>query len=126
VKISAHKGARVRGDTVAVGGRVKVSEGARVRPQGIEFPDVTWMRRWFIQCVLLMRPLSLKVTWVWVVAGVFFLLYLLIAALFPRPVRACVDEVTERPATTFCMGLLTILLLPLALAILGVTGIGLL
>ncbi len=125
--ITAHKGARVRGDAVAVGGRVEVAPGARVRnPQPVEFPDIRWLRKWFVQCVLLMRPLSLKVTWVWFVAGVFLLLYILIAALFPRPVRACVGELTERPATTFCLGLLTILLFPLALAILGVTGIGLL
>ena len=125
--ITAHPGARVRGDAVAVGGRVKVAEGARVpRPQGVEFPDVTWLRNWFVQCALLLRPLSLKVTWVWFVAGVFLLFYLLIAALFPRPVRACVNELTQRPATTFCLGLLTILLFPLALVILGVTGVGLL
>jgi uncharacterized RDD family membrane protein YckC len=124
--ITAHKGARVRGDAVSVGGNVKVAEGARVHPQAVEFPDITWMRNWFIQCVLLMRPLSLKVTWVWFVAGVLFLFYLLIAALFPRPVRACVNELTSRPATTFCLGLLTILLFPIALLILGVTGVGLL
>lgn len=125
--INALKGARVRGDTVAVGGRVNVAPGARVHsPQGVEFPDIRWLRRWFVQCVLLLRPLSLKVTWVWFVAGILLLFYIVIAALFPRPVRACVGELTERPATTFCLGLLTILLLPLALAILGVTGVGLL
>jgi len=124
--ITAHKGARVRGEAVAVGGRVDVAEGAHVHPQAVEFPDVRWLRNWFVQCVLLMRPLSLKVTWVWFIAVIFLLFYLVIAALFPRPVRACVNELTERPATTFCMGLLTILLFPLALAILGITGIGLL
>jgi uncharacterized RDD family membrane protein YckC len=124
--ITAHKGARVRGEAVAVGGRVKVAEGARVRPQGVELPDLTWLRKWFVQCALLMRPLSLKVTWVWLVAGIFLGFYLIIAALFPRPVRACVDELTTRPATTFSMGLLTLLLFPLAILILGVTGIGLL
>ena len=125
--VSAHPGARVRGDAVAVGGRVKVAEGADVRnPQAVEFPDVTWMRKWLVQCVLLMRPLSLGVTWVWFVAGILLLLYLIIASLFPRPVRACVDELTQRPATTFCLGLLTIFLFPLAIVILGVTGVGLL
>jgi uncharacterized RDD family membrane protein YckC len=124
--ISAHKGARVRGDTVAVGGKVKVGEGAMVHPQGVELPDLTGLRQWFIQCVLLMRPLSLKVSWVWLVAGVFLGVYLLIAALFPRPVRACVDELSTRPVSTFFMGLLTLLLFPLAIFILGVTGVGLL
>jgi uncharacterized RDD family membrane protein YckC len=125
--ISAHDGSRIRGDAVSVGGRVKVAEGATVpRPQAVQFPDVTWLRGWLVQCVLLMRPLSLGVSWVWIVAGVFLFLYVLIAALFPRPIRACVDELTARPATTFCMGLLTLFLMPLVIVILGVTGVGLL
>jgi uncharacterized RDD family membrane protein YckC len=125
--VTAHKGARVGGDAVSVGGRIEVDEGAHVhRRQPVELPDIRWLRKWFVQCVLLMRPLSLSVSWVWYIAGVFLLFYVLLAALFPRPVRACVNELTERPATTFCMGLLTILLFPVALAILGITGIGLL
>lgn len=124
--IAAHTGARIRGDTVSVGGRVTVADGAQVRrPQNVQLPDLTWLRGWFVQCVLLMRPLSLKVSWVWVIAGVFLLLYLLIASLFPRPVRACVEELTAKPATTFCLGLLTLFLLPVVIVILGVTGVGL-
>jgi uncharacterized RDD family membrane protein YckC len=59
-----------------------------------------------------------------VVAGVFFLVYLLMAVATPRPVAACVRELTRRPATTFLMGLLTLLLVPLIMFILAVTGIG--
>jgi uncharacterized RDD family membrane protein YckC len=124
--IAAHSGARVRNEAVSVGGRITVAEGAQVRrPQNVQLPDLTWLRGWFVQCVLLMRPLSLKVSWVWVIAGAFLLLYLLIASLFPRPVRACVDELTAKPATTFCLGVLTLFLLPLVIFILGVTGVGL-
>ena len=39
--------------------------------------------------------------------AVFLLIYLLIAAVFPRPVQACIDELTRRPATSFLMGLLS-------------------
>jgi len=46
------------------------------------------------------------------VAGIVFLLYLLIAAVFPRPVEVCVNELTRRPTTTFFLGLLAKLLLP--------------
>lgn len=124
--IAAHSGARVRNEAVSVGGRITVAEGAQVRrPQNVQLPDLTWLRGWFVQCVLLMRPLSLKVSWVWVIAGGFLLLYLLIASLFPRPVRACVDELTAKPATTFCLGVLTLFLLPIVIVILGVTGVGL-
>lgn len=124
--IDAHSGARIRQEAVSVGGRVKVAEGAQVRhPQTVQFPDLTWLRGWFVQCVLLMRPLSLHVSWVWMIAGAFLLLYVLIAMLFPRPVRACVNELTAKPATTFCLGLLSLFLLPLVVVILGVTGVGL-
>jgi len=54
-----------------------------------------------------------------------FLLYLLIAAVFPRPVEVCVNELTRRPTTTFFLGLLAKLLLPLVIFILMCTGIGL-
>jgi uncharacterized RDD family membrane protein YckC len=84
----------------------------------------TWLQGWVRHCGLMLRPLAPQVGWVWVVAGVIFLMYLLVAAAFPRPVLACVNELTTRPATTFFMGLLTKLLLPLALLILVATGVG--
>jgi uncharacterized RDD family membrane protein YckC len=62
--------------------------------------------------------------WLWAVNGGIFLLYLLIAIAFPRPVKACVEEITHRPATTVLLGLLTKILLPLVVLILLVTGIG--
>jgi uncharacterized RDD family membrane protein YckC len=62
--------------------------------------------------------------WYWIVVGVFFLFYMLIAVAIPRPVAVCVRELTQRPATTFLMGLLTKLLLPLVFMVLAMTGIG--
>jgi uncharacterized RDD family membrane protein YckC len=125
------KGAIIHGDAVAVGGTVDAEDGAKIEGQkeevelgaiGLGKPE--WLRKWFTQCVLKLRPLAPGVPWVWGVAGCMFLLYALIALAFPRPVQACVDEMTSRPATTFLMGLLTKLLLPLVLLILIVTGIG--
>jgi uncharacterized RDD family membrane protein YckC len=123
------KGATIHGDAVAVGGTIDASEGAKVEGQKEEIAlgpigKPEWLRKWFSQCVLKLRPLAPQVPWVWAVAGCMFLLYALIALAFPRPVQACVDEMTSRPATTFLMGLLTKLLLPLVLLILIVTGIG--
>jgi len=83
------------------------------------------LKSWFTHCVLMMRPLSLQVGWVWAVAGVFSLVYLLVAVLFERPVQACAHELTERPATTFLLGILAKILLPLVMLILSATGIGL-
>ena len=109
--IEARKGSNIRGDVVSVGGEVHVDDDANV---GGEKTSVAvgglhpqWLKSWFLHCALMMRPLAPQVGWVWAVAGVIFLLYLLVAAAFPRPVLASVHELTARPATTFLMGLLT-------------------
>ena len=127
------KGARIRGDVVAVGGKANVEEGATVegRVQEIDlgaigFPRLNWLRGWFTHCFLLMRPLAPQVGWVWVIAIGLLAFYFFIAALFPRPVLACVNELTRRPATTFFMGLLTKLLFIPIILILAATGVGLL
>jgi uncharacterized RDD family membrane protein YckC len=127
--INAGQGANIHGDVVTVGGELNIDEDSevggekvQVHPAGLHLP---WLRSWFLHCGLMARPLAPQVGWVWVIAGVFFLLYVLVATLFPRPVLACVNELTMRPATTFFMGFLTLLLLPLVLVILAATGIGL-
>jgi uncharacterized RDD family membrane protein YckC len=116
--------AKVRGEVVAVGGKVDAASTASIRGQPVTVDFPTWLKTWFVQCVLKLRPLSLQVGWVWAVAGVVFLIYLLIAAVFPRPVEACVNELTRRPATTFLMGLVAKLLVPVVIFILTCTGIG--
>lgn len=122
----------VGGDAVAVGGAVEVAEGATVSgtKQGVNFglsyetlPG--WFRDWVKQCVLKLRPMAPQIGWLWALAGIFFLLYFLIAAVFPRPVQSCVEELGRRPATTFLMGLLTKLLIPIVFLILAATGLGL-
>lgn len=127
------KGAKVRGDVIAVGGRVNVEDGATVEGHvqeidlgAIGLPRLDWLRGWFKHCFLLMRPLAPQVGWVWVIAIGLLAFYFIVAALFPRPVLACVNELTRRPATTFFMGLLTKLLFLPVIFILGATGIGLL
>lgn len=131
--------AKINGDVVAVGGRTDIAEGATVKgqTQDVDFgvagfhglpqlPQLDWLKNWFTQCVLKLRPLAPQVGWIWFVNGAFFLLYLLITVAFPKPIAACVDEMSQRPITTFFVGLLTKLLVPLLLLLLAVTGIGLL
>lgn len=127
--IHLEPGAKIRGDTVAVGGRVTRGEGAEIGGEmmSITLPGFGWLSEmggWVSECVFKLRPLSFKVGWVWVLAAMFLLLYLLVALAFPRPVQACVDEITRRPATTLLMGLLTKLLIPIVTLILVATGIG--
>ena len=116
--------ARVRGDVVSVFGKVDVADGAKVDGQIVPVLGLLGIGDWVEHCALKFRLLAPQVKWVWVVTVVFLLIYLLIALLFPKPVAACVNELTERPATTFLLGLLTKLLIPLVILVLAVTGIG--
>jgi len=123
--------AAVGGDVVAVGGKLDTADDALIKGQIQEvgsgafgLPDFGWLQAWIKQCVFKLRPLAPQVGWVWVIWGLFILLYLLVAIVFRRPVQACVDELMNRPATTFAIGLLTKLLLPFVLLLLLATGIG--
>jgi uncharacterized RDD family membrane protein YckC len=131
-RVRLETNAVVRGDAVSVGGNVDVTKGAVLKGEkvGVDFgaiglPRIEWLRKWFVQCALKLRPLAPHVGWVWAVAGGFFLLYLLAAVAIPKPVQACVGELTRRPATTFFMGLLVKLLLAPVVLILAATGVGL-
>lgn len=129
--IKMGKGGLIKGDAVAVGGKIDVTEGGSIKGQaqevelaGVKLPKIQWLKNWVIHCALMLRPLAPQVGWVWVVAAIFLLFYLFLAAVFPGAVQSCVNELNRRPATTFLMGLLTKLLLPLVLLILIVTVIG--
>jgi uncharacterized RDD family membrane protein YckC len=126
-------GAVVHNQVVAVGGTVEVAPGARVLGQtqevdlgGLHLGQLPrGLKDWFVHCVLKFRLLAPQVRWVWAVAGAFLLVYLLITLALPRPVAVCVDELSRRPLTTFFIGLLLKLLVPLVVLLLAVTVIGL-
>jgi uncharacterized RDD family membrane protein YckC/cytoskeletal protein CcmA (bactofilin family) len=127
--LEVQDGAGVDGDAVSVLGKLDVARADAVKGKVVnvlagQFPSFEPFRRFFVQCVLKLRPLAPGVGWVWPVAGVFLLLYVLVAVAFPRPVQHCVDELTRRPATTFLIGLLTKMLIPIVALILVATGIG--
>jgi uncharacterized RDD family membrane protein YckC len=127
--LDVRDGASVGGDAVSVLGKLDLARTEAVKGQVINvlpgsFPSFEPLRKFFVECVLKLRPLAPSVGWVWAVAGAFLLLYLLVALAFPRPVQNCVDELTRRPATTFLIGLLTKMLIPIVTLILVVTGVG--
>ena len=130
--IKAGEGARIGGDVISVGGKIEAAEGAVIggEKNEVDFSigdlDWTWLKNWFFQCVVKMRPLALQVGWIWWFPAIFTLFYLLVAVLFPRPIASCVGELNSRPTTSFLMGVLTLLLLPLVLSLLLVTGFGVL
>ncbi|HEX3716416.1 MAG TPA: RDD family protein [Verrucomicrobiae bacterium] len=122
-------------DLVTVGGAVEMTDGAKVEGRTQEvavglpfepFLRMGWFKSWIQQCVWKLRPLSLQVGWVWWFAGGFFILYLLIAALFPHPVECCRNQLVTRPATTFAVGVMTKLLVPIICLLLPFTIIGIL
>ncbi len=124
---------RLGGDIVTVGGKFEAAPTAAITGHvqeidlgKIGLPKLEWLKAWMTECVLKLRPLSPHVGWIWAIAGGFFLLYFLVALAFPRPVQVCVNELTSRPATTFLVGLLTKVLVPIVITILAMTGIGLL
>lgn len=130
-RVSIGSNAVIHGDVVSVGGSVDVAEGATIEGHiqpvdfaGLGLPQLEPLRSWFLHCALKLRPLAPQVGWVWIVAGMFFLVYLLVALVMPKPVQACVAELTRRPITTFFTGLLTKLLLPIVLLILTATVVG--
>lgn len=126
------QGAVVHGDVVSVGGHIDVAHGATIngKTQEIDFSGtplsrhLQGLKNWFVHCVLKFRLLAPQVGWVWAVAGAFFLLYLLITVTLPKPVAACVDEMTRRPISTFFIGLLVKLVVPLVVLVLIATGLG--
>jgi uncharacterized RDD family membrane protein YckC len=123
----------VRGDTVVIGGPLYLDPSASTRERvvlgaGAGIPGQFWMRwpvEWFSKGLLWSRPLPHQYAWCWAVAGVFLLLYVLAALLFPRPVEACVEALRARPASSFFAGLLAFgLFLPVLLLLLAsVVGI---
>ncbi len=116
--------AKVHGDVVAVGGAVERSQGTVIDGEVVSMPVFSWLGDWLDQCAFKLRPLAPQLGWLWAIAGMFLLIYILIAIALPRPVQACVDEITRRPVTTILAGLLAKILLPFVFLILVVTGIG--
>ncbi len=123
--VDAEKDTTIGDAVIAVGGHVDAQDGASIggKVESLDLPRS--IKTWFVQCVLKLRPLAPQVGWVWIIAGTFLLLYLFVTVLFPRPVQACVNELSNRPATTFFLGLLTKILMPILISLLALTVAGL-
>jgi uncharacterized RDD family membrane protein YckC len=125
--IKALKGAVFGEEVVTVGGRVDAADDVKFSRTPVEIDPAGLgkaLRAWLFQCVFKLRPLAPQVGFVWVIWAAFFLIYFLVALILPAPVTACVTELGRRPATTFFMGLLAKILIPLVFGILIATGVG--
>ena len=125
------EGAEVDGDAVIVGGRLSIEPGAALNGGRTEFvfgetiPDLSWVGDWFLKGALLARPIPPQFLWAWAVAAVLTLTYLVLAAVFPKPVGSCVKALETTPAASFFAGLLGMVLVgPLVfILVISVAGI---
>jgi len=105
-------GANVDGDVTVVGVEPEIDPAASLK----SMPEVVTLgplvgyfegaKDYLIQGVFFLRPFPPRVGWVWIAAGLFLLLHLLIAALVPRPLTECMDLVRNQPVRSFLVGLL--------------------
>lgn len=141
----------VRGDVVTVLGDVKLGPAAVVDgqvvcvggtvtkdPQAVlrhSVQNVGWghgmhglegLKAWVRECLLYGRPLAFgpHLMWAWWIALGFLTFYVLLALLFGKGVYKCVETFEQRPGYSILAALLTILLAPIAIVLLAITGIG--
>jgi uncharacterized RDD family membrane protein YckC len=122
----------VNGDVVSIGGTITRAPGAVVRGN-IQAVGVggtmnfTKYQGWIRECLLLGRPLAFSgnVAGAWVVAAGFLLLYLVFALTASNSVEKCLVTLRERPGRAVLATLLALVLTPIVLVLVAVTGVGL-
>jgi uncharacterized RDD family membrane protein YckC len=139
----------IDGSLVVVGGSIKAADGAKINEDmfvgggGLDAPVgfapgghyvaigstalggyfqdfVPWLTRG----LLWGRPIVPGLSWVWAVAGLFFLLNLLLNVVFDAPVRASTMTMRATPMSAFMTGLLVMLLAGPVCLLLAVSVIG--
>jgi len=115
--ITKQEGAKVLGDEVPV--------GSFWGPDGVDLPESVKraLETNFKELVLLGRPLSLSLGWVWVVFAIFTGIYLLFGLVFPSACELTADVLRNRALTSAVVGLLMVPLVPLALLLMTFTGV---
>jgi uncharacterized RDD family membrane protein YckC len=140
----------IDGSLVVVGGSAQAAEGAKIREDlfvgggGLDAPVSfapggtyvaigstmlgSYFRDlvpWLTHGLLFGRPIVPWLPWVWAIAGLFFLLNLLLNVVFDAPVKAATATLRATPLSTFMSGLLVMLLAGPVCLLLMVSVIGL-
>jgi uncharacterized RDD family membrane protein YckC len=123
--------ADVEGKVVAVGGSVVRDSRARLRggvsiPFAVGHPKLDGLREWLRRCALWGRPLAFgpDLGWAWAVAGGFLVFYLLLALGFRGGIGRCAETLEQRPGRTIIAAVLAVLLAPVVVVLLAITGVG--
>ena len=122
--------AEIGSDLVVIGGRLTREPGSKIDGEpfvmsrmGI-LPKFEALQSYTVHALMMVRPIAPQFGWMWGIVGIFLLLYLLIAVLFPRPIKACVDTLEKRPVGSFFMGILLFVLLAPLTFLLAVSIVG--
>ncbi|WP_221032247.1 RDD family protein [Actomonas aquatica] len=125
--------AHVHGDFISVGGQIQRAPGARIDGDVREIPflgtthvNFEWLKAWVQKCLVYGRPLWFgeNLGWVWMLVGTALVFYILIALIVPKPVKACARTMEKHPGFSLLTAVLSVLLVPLLMIVLAVTGIG--
>jgi len=127
--ISAAEGAQVHDDLVVIGG---MDSAPQFHPGGQQVVIGTaalgnWLRGlgpWLMRGLLWGRPIVPDLPWVWAMAGLFFLINLVINFVFDAPVGATATTLRSTPLSAFATGLLVMLLVGPVCVLLAVSVIG--
>jgi uncharacterized RDD family membrane protein YckC len=142
--------AAIDGSLVVVGGSIQAAEGAKVREDlfvgggGLEAPvgfapgghyvaigstalggTFRELVPWLTHGLLFGRPIVPWLPWVWGIAGMFFLLNLLLNVVFDSPIKVAAATLRATPMSSFMTGLLVMLLAGPVCLLLMVSVIGL-
>lgn len=115
--------AHVKENVIWAGSGVKLAPTAEI-DQGITQFDAGWVVDWAVQGPLMGRPFPPRVPMAWLLALGLLLLYLALAALFPRSAQAAMDTLEQRPLASLFVGLLTLLLMGPLLGVLVISRAG--
>ncbi len=129
--IWVENGGFVDGDVFGVGyGVVREPDGVvqgEVRNLGLVAIPLSVRSRailYFEECVMMARPLSIRVGFVWVVWAIFLAIQAFLGLLFPGATRATMAAMRERPGGTAILSIFALPLILLTASILTVTLIG--
>ena len=122
--------ARVDGEVIAIGGPIKRAETASIGGKITQlkiFGDISGFNAWITKALARGRLLAFgsELAWAWIIAGIFLLLYIITAALFPKAVTTCAETMELHPGMVFLAALITVFVKPIIGLLLTATVIGL-